>query len=97
MSPSQSRRQQAAPAELVHVVDLDEMFDDSDDDVKSDLDDSETLAHVLEELPKATPAVHARERSMSRSSKFKADDSQPGLQAGAAQTERRIKPPSPNE
>ena len=44
----------------MHVVDLDEMSDDSDDDVKSDLDDSETLAHVLEELPKDTPAVHAR-------------------------------------
>ena len=38
----------------------------------------------LEELPKATPAAHARERSMSRSSKSKADDSQPDLQAGAA-------------
>ena len=46
MSPSQWRKEQAAPAELVHVVDLDEMSDDSDDDVKSDLDDSETLAHV---------------------------------------------------
>ena len=43
MSPSQSRWEQAAPAELVHVVDLDEMSDDSDDDVKSDLDDSESL------------------------------------------------------
>ena len=54
MSPSQSRREQAAPAELVHVVDLDEMSDDPDDDVKSDLDDSETLAHVLEELPNSS-------------------------------------------
>ena len=73
------------------------MSDDSDDDVKSDLDDSETLAHALEKLPKASPAVHARERSMSRSSKFNADDSQPSIQAGAAQTERQKKPPSPNE
>ena len=92
MSPSQSRREQAAPAELVYVVDVDEMSDDSGDDVKSDLDDSETLAHALEELPRATPAVHARERSISRNSKSKADDSQPDLQAGAAQTERRKKP-----
>ena len=70
------------------------MSDDSDDDVKSDLDDSETLAHVLEELPKATPAVHTRERSMSKS---KADGSQPDLQAGSAQTERRKKPPWPHK
>ena len=90
-SPSQSRREQAAPAELVHIVDLDEMCYDSDDDAKSDLDDSETLAHVPEELPQATPAAHARERSMSRSSKSKADDSQPYLQAGAAPATKRSK------
>ena len=75
----------------MHVVDLDEMSDDSDDDVKIDLDDSETLAHVLEELSRATPDVHARERSMSRSSKSKADDSQPDLQAGAAPATKRSK------
>ena len=90
-SPSQSRREQTSPAELVHVVDLDEMSNDSDDDVKSHLNDSETLAHVLEELPKLTPAAHARECSMSRSSKSKADDSQPYLRAGAAAATRRSK------
>ena len=72
-SPSQSYREQAAPAELVHVVDLDKMSDDSDDDAKSYLD--ETLAHVLEELPQATLAAHARKCSMSRSSESKVDDS----------------------